>query len=371
MREVELAIVGAGPAGLSAAIEAAKAGVQTVVFDENSKAGGQLFKQIHKFFGSRAHQAGTRGIDIGRNLLQEVEKSGAELVLNAVVWGIFSDHRLCVTYDNKNVMYQAKKILLATGAGENVLAFPGWTLAGVMGAGAIQTMINVHRVLPGKRVLMVGSGNVGLIVSYQLLQAGAKVAAIVEAMPRIGGYAVHASKVRRAGVPILTSTTIKEASGKDKVEKAIIVRLDDKFKQIKGTEQALDVDVICLAVGLSPLAELAWMAGCKIADVPELGGFLPIHNEDMQTTAEGIYAAGDLAGIEEASTAIEEGRLAGIAIAQSLGYIKESTAKEQKQVINARSEQLREGPFGLGRKKAKEELIRSSQRDATGRSLER
>jgi thioredoxin reductase len=161
-------------------------------------------------------------------------------------------------------------------------------------------------------------------------------------------------------VPILTSHTIKEAAGKEKVEKATIVRLDDKFKQIKGTEQKIDVDVICLAVGLSPLAELAWIAGCKFADVPELGGYLPIHNEDMETTKAGIYVAGDLAGIEEASTAIEEGRLAGIAIAESLGYIDETQAKEKKQVILSRSEQLREGPFGVSRKKAKEELMRRS-----------
>jgi thioredoxin reductase len=360
MREIDLAIVGAGPAGLSAAIEAAKAGVEVVVFDENQKAGGQLFKQIHKFFGSKAHQAGVRGIDIANNLLEEVEKSGAEVLLDAVVWGTFKTDTLCVTQNGKNVMFRAKKILLATGATENVLAFPGWTLAGVMGAGAIQTMINVHRVLPGKRVLMIGSGNVGLIVSYQLLQAGAEVKAIVEALPTVGGYAVHASKITRCGVPILTSTTIKQAIGKEKVEKAVLIKLDKNLKQIEGTEQQLNVDVICLAIGLSPLSELAWMAGCEFADVPELGGFLPIHNDDMETTVSGIYVAGDIAGIEEASTAIEEGRLAGIAIAESLGFLNADEAKEKKRSILDRSEQLRAGPFGLSRRQAKEQLIRRS-----------
>jgi thioredoxin reductase len=360
MKEVDLIVVGAGPAGLSAAIEAAGAGVQVMLCDENSRAGGQLFKQIHKFFGSRAHQAGTRGIDIGSNLLAEVEKCGVDVRLNAVVWGIFSDKRVAIVHNNKNILLKAKKILLATGAAENVLAFPGWTLAGVMGAGAIQTMVNVHRVLPGKNVLMIGSGNVGLIVSYQLMQAGAKVAAIVEAMPKIGGYAVHASKVRRTGVPILTSTTIKEAKGTDKVEKAVIVKLDDKFRQVAGTEKEFNVDVVCLAVGLSPLSELAWMAGAKFTDVPELGGLLAVHNENMETTVPGIYVAGDIAGIEEASTAIEEGRLAGIAIAESLGFIGAAQAKVKKQEIYQRSDQLRDGPFGLGRRKAKEELIRRS-----------
>lgn len=100
---------------------------------------------------------------------------------------------------------------MATGAGENPLAFPGWTLPGVVGAGAIQTMINVHRVSVGKRVLMIGSGNVGLIVTYQLLQAGIDVAGIVEAAPQLGGYGVHAGKVRRAGVPLYVGHTVIEA----------------------------------------------------------------------------------------------------------------------------------------------------------------
>lgn len=360
MKHVELAIIGGGPSGLSAAIEAASAGVQTVVLDENQKAGGQLFKQIHKFFGSHAHQAGVRGIDIGKNLLREVQDCGAEVRLDSVVWGIFKDKTIGVTSGGVNHMYQADRILLATGASENVLAFPGWTLAGVMGAGAIQTMVNVHRVLPGKRVLMVGSGNVGLIVSYQLLQAGAQVTALVEAQERIGGYAVHASKVKRAGTPILTRHTIKEVSGDGKVQHATIAQVNETFQIIPGTEQVLDVDVVCLACGLSPMAELAWMMGCRFTDVAPLGGLLPVHDENMETSVPGMYVAGDIAGIEEASTAIEEGRLAGIAIAESLGYIQADEAKARKRAVEERSEQLRGGPFGKTRREAKEELIKRS-----------
>ncbi len=360
MNHVELAIIGAGPAGLSAAIEAASVGVQTIVFDENQQAGGQLFKQIHKFFGSRAHQAGARGIDIGKNLLGQVAASGAEIKLDTVVWGIFEGNKVGVVTNGRNVICKADRILLATGASENVLAFPGWTLPGVMGAGAIQTMVNVHRVLPGKRVLMIGSGNVGLIVSYQLLQAGAEVVALVEAMDRIGGYAVHASKIKRAGTPILIRHTIKEAVGNGKVEQATIVQLNDNGNVIEGTERTLDVDVICMACGLSPLAELAWLAGCRFTDVAPLGGLLPVHDDNMQTSLPGMYVAGDIAGIEEASTAIEEGRLAGIAIAESLGYLTTTDATVKKQAVNDRSEQLRDGPFGITRREAKETLIRRS-----------
>ena len=357
MRETEFAIVGAGPAGLSAAIEAARAGVRVTLIDENEKPGGQLFKQIHKFFGSKEHYAGVRGIDIGYQLLDEVEKCGAEVMLNSVVWGIFENLDLGIIQNGKrNLHLQPKKVLLATGAVENALAFPGWTLAGVMGAGAIQTLVNVHRVLPGKRILMVGSGNVGLIVSYQLLQAGAEVVALVEAAPRIGGYAVHASKVARRGVPILVSTTVKEALGKETVEQAVLVSLDENWKPIPGSERTLEVDVICLACGLSPLAELAWMAGVDFTYIPQFGGWMPLHNENMETTRAGLYIAGDLAGIEEASTAIEEGRLAGTAVAESLGYLSAAAAEEKKALIRKRLNQLREGPFGEARKEIKEQL---------------
>ena len=354
--ETELAIVGAGPAGLSAAIESARAGVRVLLIDENQRPGGQLFKQIHKFFGSKDHRAGVRGIDIGRQLLEEVEQSGAEVMLDAVVWGIFADHTLGVIQDRKNIYVKARKMLLATGASENALAFPGWTLAGVMGAGAIQTLVNVHRVLPGRRVLMVGSGNVGLIVSYQLLQAGAEVVAVLEAMPSIGGYGVHASKLRRNGVPILTSTTIKEARGKDRVEEAVTIAVDRDWHQIAGTEREYEVDVVCLALGLTPLSELAWLAGCKFEYIPQLGGHIPVHDSNMETTVSGLYVAGDVSGIEEACTAMEEGRLAAIAVAESLGRVSAQEASSRKETVFRRLDELRSGPFGLARNHAKERL---------------
>ncbi len=150
MREhkVEVAVVGAGPAGLAATLEVASAGVKGVLLiDENAKAGGQLFKQIHKFFGSEAHLAGTRGIDIRDKLLKEVEKSGVEIWLESIVFALYEDKRLAIINKNRGSgLIEVKKIIVATGASENVISFPGWTLPGVMGAGAAQAMINLHQV---------------------------------------------------------------------------------------------------------------------------------------------------------------------------------------------------------------------------------
>jgi thioredoxin reductase len=354
----EIAIIGGGPAGLAAAIEAAKSGAQVILIDENNQPGGQLFKQIHKFFGSRDHYAGIRGFDIGMQLLQECKELKVKTLLNTVAFGLFERDEIGLVFNNKSFILKAKKIILATGASENVLTFPGWTLPGVMGAGALQTMMNVHRVLPGKNILMIGSGNVGLIVSYQALQAGANVVAIIEAAPKIGGYGVHAAKIRRAGVPILTSYTVKEVLGDNQVRAAIITQVGKQWEPIKGTEKDLDIDTICLSVGLSPLAELAWMAGCRFVYMHDLGGFIPIHNCDMRTNLENIYVAGDITGIEEASTALEEGRLAGLSAAESLGYIKSEICIERKKEIQKRLYNLRSGPFGEIRKKLKEPLMK-------------
>ena len=352
----DLVIVGAGPAGLAAAIEAAKRGARTLVVDENNKPGGQLFKQIHKFFGSHEHRAGVRGYDIGRQLLDEAANSGVEVWLDAVVHGLF-DNRVAVLREGRQVTVETGRIILATGASENAVAFPGSTLPGVMGAGAIQTMINVHRVLPGKRFVMLGSGNVGLIVCYQLMQAGAEVLAVVEAMPSIGGYGVHAAKIRRAGVPILVGTTISRVVGQGKVEAVVLATLGPDGKIDPQSERTLAADTVGLAVGLTPLTELAWMAGCEFFFSAKLGGHLPLHDENMLTSLPYLYVAGDITGVEEASTAMEEGRLAGIATAESLGLVAAATAAADKAAVRQRIEVLRSGPFGEGRRLAKAEIL--------------
>ena len=352
----ELAVVGGGPAALAAGIQAARAGVDVTLFDENQKPGGQLFKQIHKFFGSKEHRAGIRGYDIAQLLLDDCRSLGVKTMLNTVVWGI-ENNKIAIQCDNTSTILDTEKIIVATGASENPLCFPGWTLPGIMGAGAAQTMMNIHRVLPGVKVLMIGSGNVGLIVSYQFLLAGAKVVAVVESLPTIGGYMVHAAKIKRAGVPILTSHTVLEVKGDDQVREAIIVRVDDNFFPVKGTEQTVEVDLVCFATGLRPLAELCWMAECKFMYLRELGGHVPVHDKNMKTTVDSIYVAGDVSGVEEASCAMEEGRLAGVAIAQELGYLKNDEAEEQKSIIRKRLDALRLGPFGAIRTTAKKKLM--------------
>ena len=356
MKTYDVIVVGGGPAGLGASIEAAKAGAKVVMIDENHLPGGQLFKQIHKFFGSKAHYAGTRGFNIGEMLLQEAKEAGVETRLDTRVWGIFPDGSVTAATEDESFRMKGEYIILATGAVENSLAFKGNTLPGVITAGAAQTMVNLRHVRPGKRAVVVGSGNVGLIVSYQMMQAGMDIAAIVEAAPAISGYTVHASKVRRAGVPVLTSHTVLEAVGETELEKVIIAEVDSRFRPISGTEQTIEADTLCLAVGMSPRAELAVLSGCRMDFCGPLGGLLPSHNEYMETSASRILIAGDITGIEEASTALDEGRLAGTRAAALLGKLNEKESEEKLEEIRERIASLRCGIFGEKRQLSKEEI---------------
>lgn len=358
MRTVDVAVVGGGPAGLAAALETATRGFSTVVLDLGLAPGGQLVKQIHRFFGSEAHGAGTRGINIAALILQRAQEAGVEIMTQAQVYALdpgFRTTYACGYHGGDSIpgvsssvwptcpraeSVLSRQLVLATGAAEIPVVFPGWTLPGVMGAGAAQTMANLWRVPPGRRVLMVGSGNVGLIVAYQLLQAGVSVAAVVEAAPRIGGYEVHASKLQRLGVQILTSHTILRADGPDRVSSATVARVNTRWQPIPGTEKVLDVDTVCVAVGLRPNLRLAMLAGSKIEYSHSVGGWHPVHDSEMQTNVRGLYVAGDVAGVEEASIALDEGHLAGIAAARALGSGSSDDSREIK-AIRERLAELR------------------------------
>lgn len=363
MIERDVVVVGAGPAGLAASIEAAKAGADVLMVDLNMKAGGQLFKQIHKFFGSKAHKSGTRGTKIGEELLKEAEDAGVETWLGSTVIGLFPGNKVAIERgadgtEKKFITLKAKNIVVATGASENVVRFKGWTMPGVMGAGAAQTMVNVNHVKPGNKVVMLGSGNVGLIVSYQLMQAGCEVVGLVEAAPKIGGYGVHAAKILRAGVPLYIKHTIVEVRGKDCVEEVVIAEVDDKFQPIEGTEKVIEADTVAIGAGLKPTVELTRLLNCEFTFNPVFGGWIPLHNENMETSNKGVFVAGDSTGVEEANTAIEEGRIAGIYSAVNLGLISETDAKFRRDEIWERLKSLRLGPFGERRLAEKDNILR-------------
>ena len=342
----DILVIGGGAAGLSAAAEASSAGAKVMIIESDLQLGGQLIKQTHKFFGSKDEYAGTRGFKISGILLSEIEanKNNVDVMTNTTVTGYYPDDGVFTAMRGEESYFRvkAKKAIVATGAQERLIPFPNNDLPGVYGAGAVQTLMNVYGVVPGKRVIMVGAGNIGLIVSYQLMQAGVKIVAVLEAMPKIGGYWVHAAKIRRLGVPILLQHSIKEALGDRVVDGAIIQELDNRFAPT-GKEEKVDCDVICLAVGLTPTTELLSQAGCQMKYVPQLCGYVATRDRTMRTSNPNFWSAGDAMGIEEASAAMVEGRIAGHSAAASLGF---SVKPERFDEFWTRLDHLRAGEVG-------------------------
>ena len=203
--DVPVLIIGGGPAGLSAANQLGKYGIQAVLIDDKNQLGGKLVLQTHRFFGSiNAVYAGTRGIDIARKLEGELAEHGTiDIWLNSTALAVFSDKKVGVLKDNKDYVLIKPQILLnAAGAREKSLTFKGNTLPGVYGAGAFQTLVNRDLIRAAERLFIVGGGNVGLIAGYHALQAGIQVVGLVEALEQCGGYKVHEDKLVRMGVPI-------------------------------------------------------------------------------------------------------------------------------------------------------------------------
>lgn len=359
MIEKELIIIGGGPASLSAAKLLLEAGCQVLLIERSFQLGGQLVKQTHKFFGSEKQYAKTRGFQIGKTLIDQCLSYGDkfEYLLNATVVGLYKDYVITVYQDEVYRKYKAKAIIVATGASEKFLPFENNDLPGIYGAGAVQTLMNVHHVLPAKEIVMIGSGNIGLIVSYQLMQAGVKVKAIIEASTKIGGYLVHASKLRRLGVPIYTAKTVKRAIGTNSIEAVEVVSLDASWQEIPGSEEIISCDALCISVGLSPMHALLSMAEIKMKYVKELGGLVPVVSDENETSMSNVFVCGDIIGVEEASSAIVEGSLAGLIVGHRLGYIHPEY-QHLRQDFEDQLDNLRSGPFGektrTGLKKLKE-----------------
>jgi sarcosine oxidase, subunit alpha len=297
---IQVLIVGGGPAGICAAVELGRLGMGVLLVDDKSELGGKLSLQTHNFFGSVADcYAGTRGIDIGTMLAGEAARlPSVKVWLDATVIGVFRDGFFGVAGPEGYRLVKPETVLIASGAREKSLSFPGSDLTGVYGAGAFQTLVNRDLIRSSERLFIIGGGNVGLIGAYHALQAGIDVVGLVEALPRCGGYKVHEDKIRRLGVPVWTSHTVIRAEGKEGVERVVTAAIDGKFRPLPGTERSFDVDTLLIAVGLSPVDELLQKAreyGMK------------------------VYAAGDASEIAEASAAIFSGKIMGRRIAGDLG----------------------------------------------------
>ncbi len=340
--QVELVVIGAGPAGLHAAIAASQAGVGVVVIDGYPAPGGQYFKQLPAAF-----RAGERPSPL-RSLLAQMDGANVRVFSNTLVWGAFAaaegaSWQLALHGPGAPHRLDAQTLILATGAYDRPIPFPGWTLPGVITAGAAQTLIKSQRVLPGRQVLLSGTGPLQLAAAAALVHAGAEVVAVLEGAALGAGALRHAPAMwgqwarlsegweylrtlRSARVPYRRGWSVIEARGDGEVQEAVIARLDAAWRPIPGTAQTVAVDTVVIGYGLVPSTELSRLLGCAHDFIPEQGGYVPRRDPEMQTTLAGVYAAGDGAGIGGAELSMIEGQVAGIAAARRLGRLTDADA---------------------------------------------
>lgn len=365
-REVALVIVGAGPGGLAAAAEAAGLGVETVVLDMYARPGGQYYRQP-AYDAARASDVARSGFGNppgatsavereGLALIDAARRAGAEIVNDATVWGLFPEQPFLIRLSAGGALsLSARTLILATGAYDRPLPFPGWTLPGVMTTGGVQALLKEQGVLPGRRFLLSGSGPLQLAAAAHLAAAGASVPAVLETRrlrsflrlwPQVGAILAQGERLaegygylrtlRAAGATLRFGWAVLRAEGAGQVERAIVGRVDADGRPMAGTEQTLAVDTICLGYGLLPATQLSRQLGCEHRLDPHLGAHVPLRDAWFQTSLAGAFVVGDAAGIAGKEAARLEGRLAGLAVARQLGVLTEAQAAERARPLWAR-----------------------------------
>lgn len=369
----DVVIIGAGPAGLVASIECAKKGLQVVVIDEYFIAGGRLLGQLYENPNVHGIKKVWNGKEIAKNLTEQAMMLGVKILSETSVWSIKG---FTVYVNSQHVReIHAKTIILATGAMEKGMPLNGWTKVGVMTVGAAQTFTNVHNVKIGNRVIFVGIDPLSISVALEMKQKGIHVVGMmlpyssiktVQTTPletvhklmqavhlapnklvrffgklvkgKLDRTMIHAFKfpLKINGIPIYIRKAVTGIQGGDEVESVTVQPLTAEGVLV-GEKEVIEVDTVCLSAGLLPLVELSQLLNCELVDIPELGGIVPLHNERLKTTIEGVYVAGNITGIEGATVAMAQGKLAAI----SLLYDNNIASKDELNVALQEVEQAR------------------------------
>jgi len=322
-----VAIIGAGPAGLACREQLNKFGISNLVIDNNARIGGQFNMQTHQFFFFEKEQkfGGMRGFDIAKTLAGDNHEG---ILLNYTVWDLLEGRRIAI----KNIVTQeiayvdAEHLVVATGAVPFMPTFENDDLPGVYTAAVFQKMMNQEHTLLGKKVLTVGAGNIGYLTSYQGMQAGAHIKAIIEGMDHEGGFPVQANRVRRLGIPIMTSHILLKAIPNEDhtgIVGAVIAKCEN-FKAISGTEQVIDdIDIINICTGLIPDSQLL--------------------TKGKQVFGLNTYGVGDAVRIGEGTSAVLRGRQAAFEVAQNIGlrFSYDEYLEVSKQYIESQQHPVR------------------------------
>ena len=357
----DVAIVGGGPAGLSAAIEIASKGGKVIIIDDHPDVGGKLGGQLHEEPGNEGWWI---GLDIAKELKEKVLSLGITILSGTQVWSVEESWKLFISNIDgrplKDNVVESKALLLATGAVEKPLPLPGWTLPGVLTIGGAQVLTNQYQVRPGERVIVVGIDILSLSIARAMKLAGADVLGIYMApknefttnlsnpkrllssfqsiakfapnvFMRFGGSILRSaigcklaaifypkSGMKVWGIPLHFRQSILKIQGENEVEQAVLTHIDTDGNPT-GNPFTEKIDAACVSGGLTPQNELAATVGCQFVRLHGLSGAVPLHDRYMKTTVDGLFVAGNITGIEGAKVSAAQGVLAGNSICHYLG----------------------------------------------------
>ncbi|MBC2399108.1 NAD(P)/FAD-dependent oxidoreductase [Clostridium tetanomorphum] len=325
-------IIGAGPAGLAAALKLKEKGIDDILILEREKKPGGILRQcIHDGFGLVRFNEALSGPEYANRFIEKVVKENIEIQTNATVINLTNNKEITIATKEGLRKYQAKVVVLTMGCRERTrgaISIPGTRPAGVFTAGVAQSYMNLKNIMVGKKVVVLGSGDIGLIMARRMTLEGAEVLAVIEKLPYPSGLPRNIQQcLNDYDIPLFLSHTVTNIKGKGRLEAVTVSEVDENGQPIKGTEKEYKCDTLILSVGLIPENELSLKAGVKL-DERTKG---PIVDENLQTTVEGIYAAGNVLHVHDLVDFVSN---EGEKLAESAAkYIKEEKQNENKILI--------------------------------------
>ncbi|TVR08232.1 MAG: FAD-dependent oxidoreductase [Salinarimonadaceae bacterium] len=367
-RKADILVIGAGPAGLNAALAAASAGASVLVLDENASAGGQYFRQpigLEDKSGGEPGRGAQTSAEKGRDLIARAKAAGIRIAAHSTVIARTGEHALAFVESGADgesiVEARAAAIILATGAHDRAIAFPGWDLPGVLTPGGVQTLVKSSGARLKGPVILAGSGPFLMPVARSLLEAGTNLTAVHELarpsrwlaragrmvghgerLAELAGYAAYFVRQRLSGARLdwRFGSRVVRAEGEGRLERVVVARCDAHGSPQPGTESVREAAFLAVGYGFVASVQSAALLGCRLLHRENAGGFVVAHDEDMFTGTPGVFAAGEVAGIGGIACAAIEGRLAGLCAARSIGF-----AVDERAIVAARKERRKRRAF--------------------------
>ena len=337
MNEFDVVIIGGGPAGLASALGAKEGGAKDIlIIERDQELGGILNQCIHNGFGLHTFKEELTGPEYAYRFVEQVKQAGIKYKLNTMVMDI-TKNKIITGMNKDEGMFElkAKSIILAMGCRERArgaLNIPGYRPAGIFSAGTAQRLVNMEGFMPGKRVVILGSGDIGLIMARRMTLEGAKVLAVAELMPFSGGLKRNIAQcLDDFEIPLLLEHTIIDIQGKDRVTGITLAKVDENRRPIMGTEIYYDCDTLLLSVGLVPENELTRDMGVEMNEITNG----PMVNESLETSIPGIFACGNVLHVHDLVDFVsQEARIAGKQAAAYAGGKKKRIAGHEIPIIS-------------------------------------